>query len=234
MPERLCLAIETSNPSIGASVGIGRLLDGHAEVLAVEALREVGRNEDDLLPAIARVCASAAVHARDFRVVAVSVGPGGYTSLRVACSAGKMIAEGAGAACVGVASAAVARVGLGGEPGAVGVCLASKEDTVHVTVFPPGWKPEDAVPVGGVVHADAVPLDSISVLIGDRYLPPGLLERAKEWSGRVVEPVLGIEACLVVAARAEVIEPAALNPVYPREPDAVTLWRRRHGPPSSG
>jgi hypothetical protein len=26
------------------------------------------------------------------------------------------------------------------------------------------------------------------------------------------------------------IDPAALVPLYPREPDAVTLWRKLHGP----
>jgi tRNA A37 threonylcarbamoyladenosine modification protein TsaB len=116
--DRYCLAIETSNPSINAEVALGVLRESGApsagvDCITVEPVREVGRNEDDLLPAIDRACRRAGIAARQIARVGVSVGPGGYTSLRVACAAGKMIAEAVGALCVPVSSAAVAALGAG-------------------------------------------------------------------------------------------------------------------------
>jgi hypothetical protein len=29
--------------------------------------------------------------------------------------------------------------------------------------------------------------------------------------------------------RGEIADPGTLTPLYPREPEAVTLWRERHG-----
>jgi hypothetical protein len=48
-----------------------------------------------------------------------------------------------------------------------------------------------------------------------------------ELGGGIVEPVFDPAACLELAARLPDIEPALLLPLYPREPEAVTLWRRR-------
>lgn len=230
MPARLCLAIETSNPSVGASVGVGLLHDDRSELLASEPLREVGRNEDDLLPAIDRVVRAAGVTARDLRVVCVSIGPGGYTSLRVACAAGKMIAEAAGAMAAPVPTAGIARVGVGGaDVGRVGVCLASKDESVHVTEFPAGWTLERGVPPGQVLRGAEVPLERLEVLVGDRFLPPSLFEQLRGWGGRVVDPALTPAGCLEIARYVGMVDPMELNPLYPREPDAVTLWRARHG-----
>lgn len=201
------------------------------EVVAVEPVREVGRNEDDLLPAIDRACARAGIAARQIALVGVSIGPGGYTSLRVACAAGKMIAEAVGARCVPVSSAAVAALGAGRVDARLGVCLASKDDAVYFTLFPPGWTPGEPVPVGGLLGAGDVPLEQIDILIGDEHIPPTLRQRAVAAGIPVQEPRLTASACLQLACAAEgaSIDPVELVPFYPREPDAVTLWRKRQG-----
>jgi NhaP-type Na+/H+ or K+/H+ antiporter len=45
----------------------------------------------------------------------------------------------------------------------------------------------------------------------------------------IVEPVFDAAACLRVGATLAPIDPVELVPIYPREPDAVTLWRARKG-----
>src|SRR5262249_3389104 len=105
----IVLAIEASNPSVGAGVAIGRRRwGGGVEVLGVSPVRQGNREEDDLMPAVDRVCRGAGVAPREIGVVAVSVGPGGYTAVRVAAAAGKMIAEGVAARCIAVPTTMVA------------------------------------------------------------------------------------------------------------------------------
>jgi tRNA threonylcarbamoyladenosine biosynthesis protein TsaB len=82
----LTLAIETSGP-----VGSVALLDAR-QVLAEEEL-ELGRQHgQELIPAIHRLFASCARKPGDLELVAVSVGPGSYTGLRVGVVCAKTLA----------------------------------------------------------------------------------------------------------------------------------------------
>ena len=98
---RLILAIETSNPSAGDGSGVA-LSDAAAGWTDVEPLRPSRQNapgaprtghggqDDDLMPAIDRLFRRRAARPSDLSRVMVSVGPGGYTGLRIACAVGKM------------------------------------------------------------------------------------------------------------------------------------------------
>src|SRR5262245_58553079 len=103
MPSDLCLAIEISNPSAaaGAGVALGRAGAG-LQVLVVEALAPERRHDDDLVPSIDRVFRRAGCSPGEIGLVGVSIGPGGFTSLRIAIAAAKMICEATGSRCVGV------------------------------------------------------------------------------------------------------------------------------------
>src|SRR5262245_10103489 len=104
MPPRLVLAIENANPSMpNPGVAVGRW-DGRLEVLAHEPIAPSTRPQDDLVAAMDRACRGAGVAPRDIGLVGVSVGPGGYTAMRMSVAAGKMLAEVAGARCIAVPS----------------------------------------------------------------------------------------------------------------------------------
>jgi hypothetical protein len=45
----------------------------------------------------------------------------------------------------------------------------------------------------------------------------------------VAPPALGAEAVLIASRFREAVDPALANPIYPREPEAVTKWRDRAG-----
>ena len=83
------------------------------------------------------------------------------------------------------------------------------------------------------VQADAVPLDGIDALVADEHAPEALLARVAPAGIPVVVPRFEPEACARVAARrleaGATVDPLALMPIYPRQPEAVTLWERRHG-----
>lgn len=225
----LTLAIETSNPAGGAGVAIGE--SGAAtRVLGVEpvapASPSIGR-DDGLMPAIDRLTRRLGIGPRDFARIACSVGPGGYTGVRIAVAAAKMIAEAVGARCVAVPSARVAArranaVGGGARPFAV--ALASKGDTSFLTVFDAPSRPRDA---GRLVSAGEFPPEDLAFLIGDRFVPEAIRAGAERRGIPLVEPVFDPAACFEESLLLAEIDPAGLLPVYPREPDAVTQRRKR-------
>lgn len=233
------LAIECSNPGAGTAggsgglgVAIGLLVGDHVELLGSEPVRPTGRggHDDDLMPAIDRLFRAASISPRGGTLarVAVSIGPGGYTSVRVACAAGKMIAEATGARCVAVPTAYVAIESLSehASAGHVAVALAGKGESSWVQVFLATCEVE----AGRIMIAsDIQPLHAAGVrlLVADAFLPASMRSVAERVGMVIVPPIFDAAACLRVGARRPTLDPADLVPMYPREPDAVTLWRAR-------
>jgi tRNA threonylcarbamoyl adenosine modification protein YeaZ len=223
------LAIETSNPSswtpaccVMPGVAVGRVVGGRAEVLAVEACDPRSR-DDTLMPTAARACARAGISPRDLARVAVSVGPGGFTAVRIAVAAAKMIAEATGAEVVAVPSACVAAAGSGlDEPFAV--VLASKGEDAHVTRFASA---ADAarVPTGRIMTAAEVAGLGVRVVVADEHLAGPIRSWAASVGVAVLPPVFDPVACLDLGSRLAAADPVALVPIYPREPEAVRKWR---------
>lgn len=202
------------------------------EVVARESIRTVARDRDDLMPAIERVVRAAKLTPGELNVVAVSVGPGGYTAVRSACSAAKMIAEAVGAKGVNVPSALVAALAAHetGERGAFVVCLAGKDQTSHATRFAARTEWSDLVrdhePIG-LISAEHVESLRVTTLVADRFLPAPIRAAAEGLGMRIIEPMFRAEACGRLASLLPTCDPASINPFYPREPEAVTLWRHR-------
>lgn len=236
----LTLAIEASNPSAagdrsGPGVAIGRLGragESGAELLGVELLRSAARHDDDLMPAVDRLWSRLAGGGlvrdkRDLARIAVSIGPGGYTGLRVAVTAAKCIAEAVGALCVPVPSASVvARRASADLPRPFAVALASKRETTVTTVFD---APDTVRAPAREIDADALETLGCRALIADRFLPDSIRARCAALDLRIDGPVFDPAACLEAAAAIDPIDPAQLVPLYGREPEAVRKWRELHG-----
>ena len=222
------LAIELSQRSGSVALQPGR----GAPVAAADVPPSDDRG-DHLMDVVDRLCASAGIGARDLRVVAVSVGPGGFTGLRVACATARAIADATGAGAIAVPSALVAARTLvmqGSWAPAEGtearVMLAAKGGDAWATLV----RMDSGMP--RVVEAALVPpgVDPGTVMVGDahaRALFPAV--PAERW----LEARFCARACLEVATALEAsgapVDPAGLAPIYPRPPEAVTLWDRRHG-----
>jgi tRNA threonylcarbamoyl adenosine modification protein YeaZ len=271
---RYTLAIETSNPSSGPR-GIERgptrsILRGPGVALGppnaagaydAEPLHEGTRHDDDLMPAIDRLLRRNDASPRDLARVAVSIGPGGYTGLRIAVATAKMIAEATGAQTVAVPSALVAAWSLPFSAAPALVCLGSKGQTAHATLLPlplresPWWGEHGSAAVLrligveglaavenrlregkswiaaacelGILGPDQMAALQPRTLIADSFLPPVIRSMAASAGIAVLEPVFAAESVLDLAAGLPPIDPIALAPLYPREPEAVTLWRAR-------
>ena len=246
----LTLAIEASNPSAaadgsgpGVAIGFVGARPGEpshpdpshrdpCRLLGVEMLRSAARHDDDLMPAVDRLWTRLAAEGlvrdkTDLARIAVSIGPGGYTGLRVAVVAAKCIAEAVGALCVGVPSASVvARRAAPDPPPPPAVALASKRETTVVTVFD---GPDTVRSPAREIDADALEALGCRALIADRFLPDTIRARCAALAIRTDAPVFDPAACLEAAAHIDPIDPAHLAPLYGREPEAVRKWRELHG-----
>lgn len=189
---------------------------------------------DELMPAIEALVAGAGCVPGDIGVVAVSVGPGGFTGLRVAVATAKALALALGARVVAVPSALVVARSVPGVNGVLGVVLAAKGDTAWLHAVGPAHAPHAAHPAarGGLFTAASAPLDGLAALCADEHLPASWARRAAEAGVPVVPAVWAAAACLAEGERLLAADgpcdPQALSPLYPRPPEAVTLWEARN------
>lgn len=249
----LTLAIEISNPGpagqagdgIGAGVALGRVGVGSGatgapefrgvDVLGVEQVRPATRQDDDLMPAVARLCARVGVEPRAIERVAVSVGPGGFTGLRVATATAQMLCVATGARCAAVPTACVVirRASSAARGVVCAVGLAWKRDDAWRAVYEPGDGSRQAMPAA-LVRLESFMPSPACALVADAAMVEmlrsrGVLSGAVHVEPPRFDPVALLEASALVAD----IDPAALVPLYPREPEAVTKWREMRKAPRS-
>jgi tRNA threonylcarbamoyladenosine biosynthesis protein TsaB len=228
------LAIETSQRS--GSVA----LRSPGGTIHVEHLISARRHDDDLMPAIDRLFARLELKPDALEVVAVSIGPGGFTGLRIAVATAKMFAEVLGARVIAVPSAMVAAESI--DPiaihatesqGEIVIALASKGETFWSTRFRRQYGLWREIGSARLVDASSRITDGLTALVGDEYLPVQVQAMCREAGVPLVRPAFSAIACLRVSERmaqaAEFTDPLALLPLYPRQPEAVSIWEARQG-----
>jgi tRNA A37 threonylcarbamoyladenosine modification protein TsaB len=225
---RTILAIEASNPSASApGVCVGRVPmkgNGAVEVIGAWISEDSGRSSDGVMDAVDRACRAAGLGPRELDAVAVSIGPGGFTALRIATTSAKTLAFALGIPVIPVPTALVAAraVDVAHQPGVI--ALASKNTLAHLTLL----RPDGSIEAIGAVDAEGIP-SGVRSLVADAFLPEPFAIRAAALGLERLTLTLSPQACLEAAAGLDVVAPDALGPLYAREPDAVTQWRARHG-----
>ena len=232
MSQPIVLAIETSQRrgSVALRDRRGKV---HVESLAAEL-----RHDDDLMPAIDRLFTLTGLKPADLTggTVGVSVGPGGFTGLRIAVSTAKVLAEALGARLVAAPTALVVAERIGPDQitsGPILVVLACKGERFWATRLEHNESGNWSVIEGGEGPAGAadVVLDGVTAVVGDEYLPQMLRQRCESASVPVIEPQFEAAACLAVTRRlleaGRMVDPLNLAPLYAREPEAVSLWEKR-------
>ena len=224
----LILAIELSQREGSVALGYGRA------ALAMRSFASGGVNDEDaLMPAIDEIVRSEGRSAREISAVVVSIGPGGFTGLRIAVTTAKLLSECLSIPIVAVPSALVAAAAASGA-GPRMVALASKRDSVWLSMVE-GERGD--VRLRGapcnVASSGSVPnFDDVRMFLADAYVPEPFVAAARRAGILIEPPSLRADACLEVGIcmlnRGETADCAALVPLYPREPEAVTLWRERN------
>jgi tRNA threonylcarbamoyladenosine biosynthesis protein TsaB len=199
-----------------------------------------GREEDLLLPSIDALLHKAGLTPDELGGIGVSIGPGGFTGLRIAVATAKGIAEVTGCLLHAVPSALVAAEAIKDDlaPGdRVVVASAAKLDTCWLTSLErlaDGWKELPGIGIHTIVPPgpDVLAMCDGALVLADEHVPAEFHERITKVARARQEPLLDAVACLRVtcdmARRGVCTDPLELVPLYPREPEAVRSWRLRH------
>ena len=184
------------------------------------------RQEDHLLPSIDALFEKAGLEPDSLDAIGVSIGPGGFTGLRIGVSTAKGIAEVTGCSLLAVPSAHVAaeacRERL--EPGdRIVVVSAAKSSSCWVTPLVMEvdcWR-ENArasVHVLDPPTPEVIALCQGALVLADEYVPSAF-KGAVEC---LETPVIVAEACLHVAMgmlqRGETTDSLLMKPLYPANP----------------
>ena len=187
-------------------------------------LAPASRHDDALAPTIDTLCRNAGVRPCEIGRVAVSVGPGGFTAVRIAVATGQMIALASGAACFAVPTALGVAYSMSNElpPGSrATILLAWKRGDSWRHRFERRadghWTELD----GGVLTPLSKPVEPGDALVCDEAIREMVHSAPASWLPPRFDPV-GIARA---SWQMKPVDPALLLPLYPREPEAVTKWR---------
>jgi tRNA threonylcarbamoyladenosine biosynthesis protein TsaB len=244
----IVLALESATDLVGAAL-LGDAPPG-------PPVTESGgrRHAEALAPAVQQVCQDAGVPLAAVDVIAVDVGPGLFTGLRVGVATAKALGQGLGIGVVGVtsldilAAAAIARRPAGSPCQVVAVVDARRSEVFAARYRFDGSEPSTWDPVRGQVSpaARAAPPDLVDELIGLADDGPLILvgngvARYQALFDQLgsVEPLPGLPllapppevlarlARLRLQAGAVASDPVDVLPHYLREADATINWEQR-------
>jgi tRNA threonylcarbamoyladenosine biosynthesis protein TsaB len=236
------LAIETATVEVAVAVA------DESGLLATVTARPGRRQVETLHPMIADACRLARITLADLDGIAVDIGPGLFTGLRVGVAAAKALGGALGLPVVTSTSLEVLRAAL--PPGIAVVIPVVDMRRGEVAWLMPGT-PAELPRVGGPHElaaelsaefatdgASALPRAGRSILlVGDGALRfreqlASCLAPEPVFAGtELAAPPVGSLAVLALSAMnaGRVTDPAAVRPLYGREADARINWSSRQG-----
>lgn len=229
----LILGIESATLQVGCAIG------GQEGVLASFHASRRRRHVETLAPAIQFTCARAGVELSDIGAIAVDIGPGLFSGLRVGVTTAKMLAQALRIPMVGVTSLDLLAFPVRHSPRLIVAVIDARRGEVY-------WATYRQVP-GGVQrlcdYRISRPEEVLSELVatGEEYLMVGdgplrYPELADVGSRGELGSVFGsrpsavalVELAHPQAVREEFVTVAAVAPLYLRRTDAEINWSSRH------
>ncbi len=226
----ICLGIDTS--SMVARVAVAGK-DGVTARLTTEA----GKNHSEtLLGAVSEVLETAGIPIAGIELVAVGLGPGTWTGLRVGITTAKAIAYALSAPIIGVSTLDATAAGVTGYTGRLAVIVDARRHEVCGRRY-------DLDGRGGVRAEGDVfvtPPDSLDRFVGPEYALVGNGVGLLPETVRIKRPVLSVTfgevdagtICRLAIERYErqgPDNPRDVSPIYVRKSDAETARERKEG-----
>ena len=235
----LILGIDTATDQVSCAVG------GHEGVLASMRTARSRAHAETLAPAIRFVCEQARIELDEVGVVAVDVGPGLYTGLRVGIATAKAVAHALGVPMVGISSLDLLAFPVRFSSRLVAAVVDARRGEVFWALYRqvPGGVQRISEPTVGspddLVNELRI-VDHEILVVGD-----GALRHAE-----VFEALTGVEqagqglehpdaSSLVQLAHARALREQfvgheQITPLYLRQPDAVKNFVERDAPRERG
>jgi tRNA threonylcarbamoyladenosine biosynthesis protein TsaB len=228
----LILGIETATEQVGCAIG------GHEGVLASAHSLRGRQHAESLAPQIDFVRRQARIELSEISVVAVDVGPGLYTGLRVGVATAVATAFALGVPVIAVSSLDLVAFPVRFTPKLIMATLDARRGEVFYAFYRqvPGGiqrlsEPKVATPDEASSHLQARGGDCL--LVGDGALRYRRVFEQNHRSDFVEQgfahPSAGslVQLAHAQALREEWINPWELRPLYLRKPDAEINWQSR-------
>jgi tRNA threonylcarbamoyladenosine biosynthesis protein TsaB len=230
----LILGIETATEQVGVAIG------GHEGVIATFEVARGRRHAEILTPAIEFVCRQADIDIDEIGCIAVDVGPGLFTGMRVGLASAKALALALRIPVIGISSLDLLAFPCRHTDRVVVPVIDARKAEVFWAMYrqvPGGVQQVSAPTVGPVAElvADLLARSQDVLCVGDgaaRYHD----EIMEGYRCEISAPVHPSAAALVQLAHAkalreEWVRPDELEPVYLRAPDAQINWATRESRP---
>ena len=228
----LILGIETATEQVSVAIG------GHEGVLGSFEVCRGRRHAETLVPAIEFVCRQADIELEEIGLVAVDVGPGLFTGMRVGLSTGKALAQALRLPMIGMSSLDLLAFPLRYGHRTIAAVLDARKGEVFYGFYRP-------VP-GGVQRVGEPRCGRAEDLVGDIIarkedmlcVGDGALryrdqidaevrcEFAEQFLSRPSAAPL-VQLAHARALREEWVNPWEIQPLYLRAPDAQINWSTR-------
>jgi tRNA threonylcarbamoyladenosine biosynthesis protein TsaB len=230
----LILGVETATEQVGVAIG------GHEGVIATFEVARGRRHAEILTPAIEFVCQQADVELAELGCIAVDVGPGLFTGMRVGLAAAKALALGLRIPMIGIPSLDLLAFPCRHSDRVVVPVIDARKSEVFWAMYRqvPGGVQQVVAPTVGPVDdliADLLARSQEVLCVGDgaeRYRDEILDGYHCEIAGPV-HPSAGalVQLAHARALREEWVRPDEIEPIYLRAPDAQINWTRRESRP---
>jgi tRNA threonylcarbamoyladenosine biosynthesis protein TsaB len=230
----LILGIETATEQVGVAIG------GHEGVIASFEVTRGRRHAEILTPAIEFVCRQADVELAEIGCIAVDVGPGLFTGMRVGLAAAKALAQALRVPMIGITSLDLLAFPCRHTDRVVVPVIDARKNEVFWAMYrsvPGGVQqvtPPSVGPVADLV-ADLLARSQDTLCVGDgaeRYAEELQEGTRCEIAGPVHPPVGALVTLAHARAlREEWVRPGDIEPVYLRPPDAQINWAVREARP---
>ncbi|HEX2064609.1 MAG TPA: tRNA (adenosine(37)-N6)-threonylcarbamoyltransferase complex dimerization subunit type 1 TsaB [Acidimicrobiales bacterium] len=232
----IILGIETATQQVGCALG------GAEGVFASFHAAKGRRHAETLAPAIQFVCRQARVGLDEVFVVAVDVGPGLFTGLRVGVATAKAIAQALRVPMIGLSSLDLLAFAVRHTDRLIATVVDARRNEVFCALYRPAPGGVQRISQPRVcspreLAADIMARGEDCLLVGD-----GALRYASSFDDRrhvelghagLAYPSAAalVELAHPKAIREEFVQPGALEPLYLRKSDAEINWELH---PSAG
>jgi tRNA threonylcarbamoyladenosine biosynthesis protein TsaB len=231
----LILGIETATLSVGCAIG------GHEGVLACFEATRKRRHAEILAPAIEFTCQQADVALNEIGCIAVDIGPGLFTGMRVGIATAKALAHALRVPMIGIPSLDLIAFPLRQSSRVIATVIDARRSELFYAFYrqSPGGVQRLSLPTVGSpddLVADLYALGDEVVCVGDGALRhrdlisevPGV-EFAEQWLAHPSAAPL-VQLAHARALREDWVNPWELEPMYLRKPDAEINWTTRTRP----
>ena len=228
----LILGIETATEQVSVAIG------GHEGVIGLFEVCRGRRHAELLTPAIGTLCRDADIGLDEISVVAVDVGPGLFTGMRVGLATGKALAQALRVPMIGMSSLDLLAFPLRHTTKTVVAVIDARKGELFYAAY-------RTVP-GGVQRVMEPSCGRVEDLIGDvmargddvLFVGDGALRYRDDLVGElrcdVAEQFLSrpsaaplVQLAHARALREEWVNPWEIHPLYLRAPDAQINWSSR-------